>query len=105
MSGQLVIAELEAFRAVLSKAQRRDGATIKVWCRSTITNALHRTGPSEAMTAAAETAWTASDHLAQRLDEREFSDDDVAQGRQQALQALAALIAAVRLVNPSPADL
>ena len=99
MSGQLVIAELEAFRAVLGKVKRCEGETVTLWCRSTITNALHRVGPTGPMKSAAEAAWIAADQLAKRLEENDTTDGAIEQAREQAEDALAGLIAAVRLVK------
>jgi hypothetical protein len=102
MSGQLVIAELQAFQAVLGKVKRSDGETVRVWCRSTIPNALHRVGPTDLMKTAAEEAWAAADHLAQTLDE---TDGNIEPARERAMEAVESLVAAVRLIKAAgPAE-
>lgn len=97
MSGLFVIAELDAFRVVLGKVQRGEGETVTMWCRSTITNAVHRIGPSGPVKAAAETAWRMADQLAAHLDMDVASDATIEEARHRALEALDGLVAAVRL--------
>ncbi|WP_158809977.1 hypothetical protein [Beijerinckia sp. L45] len=107
MSGQLVIAELDAFRGVLGKVQPLEGETVTVWCRSTIANALHRVGPTGPMNGAAKAAWTAAEHFASRLDDagdNQRGTDAIEQARDQALHALDALIAAVRAAKAASPD-
>ncbi len=95
MSGQLVLAELAAFRAVLSKAGRGQGDAIRAWSRSTITNALHRIGPVPALNDAAQHASQASGALAQRL-EADDGEDALVQARSDAITALDGLIETIR---------
>lgn len=103
MSGQLVIAELQAFRAVLGKVKHSEGETVRVWCRSTIPNALHRVGPTDLMKAAAEEAWAAADYLAQCLDE---PDGTIEPARDRAMEAVDGLVAAVRVIKVAgPAEI
>ena len=104
MSGQLVIAELSAFRAVLGKAQRSQGDAIRAWSRSTITNALHRVGPVASLNDAAQRASGAVSALAQALS-TDTSDPAVEDARAGAILALDALIETVREIKTTPDDL
>ena len=99
MSGQLVIAELTAFRAVLLKARRWEGETVRAWSRSTITNALHRIGPVASLNAAAQRASTRASAFADALAAADRSDGSLEAARDAAVQALDALIEAIRCIK------
>ena len=99
MGGQLVIAELDAFRSVLGKVQPGEGETVIVWCRSTIANAVHRVGPTGPIKAAAEAAWAAADQFARDLDTADTKAGSMDQARERTLGALDALIATVRRIK------
>jgi hypothetical protein len=94
MSGQLVLAELEAFQGVIVKAVAGDGEKVKLWSRSTIANALHRLGPWGGMKEAADRAWQDADAFAASLDVHDSEDM-----RQRALTSLDDLLATVRRVK------
>ena len=96
MSGQLVIAELGAFKTILRNAKPADCEKVKSWCRSTITNALHRVGPTELMKTASEQASTEADFFAAALLSHDGCEHAREQARQRALDSLDGLIAAVR---------
>ncbi len=97
VSGQLVIAELTAFRAVLLRAQRGEGEVVRAWSRSTITNALHRVGPVASLSVAAQRASARAGALAEALTAAERSDPAVA--REAAVEALDAMIEAIRCLK------
>jgi hypothetical protein len=97
MTGLLVIAELEAFRSILGSATRDDRDKIKLWSRSTISNALHRVGPAHALKDAALRAWADADAFASLLEEPTAPDEAIAGARMQALDSLEVLIAEIRM--------
>lgn len=104
MSGQLVIAELRAFRGILDHADRSAGDAVRTWGRSVITNALHRLGPVPALNEAAHRASSAANDLAAALDEAGCSAAAVEARRDAALRAVDALIATVCEVKTQPGD-
>jgi hypothetical protein len=95
MTGLLVIAELEAFRSILGGATRDDREKIKLWSRSTISNALHRVGPAHGLKEAALRAWADADAFAGLL-AQPSPEEAVAQARERALDSIEALIAEIR---------
>ena len=102
MTGQLVLAELGAFRAILRNAQRADREKVRSWCRSTITNALHRVGPTELMKTAAERASTRADVFASALADESALPDMIEHARDQAVEALDRLVTTVRGTKGTP---
>ena len=96
MTGLLVIAELEAYRSILGGAARDDNEKIKLWSRSTISNALHRVGPAEGLKAAALRAWADADAFAGLLAQPSSAEEDVTQARALTLESTDALIAEIR---------
>ena len=98
MSGQLVIAELNAFRAVLEKADRAQSQAVLAWSRSTITNALHRLGPVPLLSDAAQRASGAAGTLARALSAGDALIA-VEDARTEAIGTLDELIDAVRQIK------
>lgn len=97
MIGQLVIAELEAFQSVIGRAKPADGDVIRAWARSTITNAVHRSGPnSSGLKDAATRAMEDADRFAALLEKDGLAGATLAQSRESLIESLTALIAAVR---------
>ena len=96
MTGLLVIAELEAFRSILGGATRDDQEKIKLWSRSTISNALHRVGPADGLKEAALRAWAHADAFAVCLAQPSSGEDSVTRARMLALDSIDALIAEIR---------
>ncbi|MGD0634949.1 MAG: hypothetical protein ABSA13_11835 [Beijerinckiaceae bacterium] len=96
MTGLLVIAELEAFRSILGGATRDDREKIKLWSRSTISNALHRVGPGHGLKEAALRAWADADAFAGLLAQPSSPEEAINQARVRALDSIEALIAEIR---------
>ena len=112
MTGLLVIAELEAFRAILGGATADDREKIKLWSRSTISNALHRVGAAHGLKEAALRAWADADAFAgllaqpsreQTSQEQPSLEEAVAQARVRALDSIDVLIAEIRAHRSAPA--